>query len=204
MLRKIIYIIIFILTIALVVTEHYNLLDLNKEATRLESITDAIDDTVKEVELTANLIIKNNQNDEKNLTYSYKITIENISGAQLAIKDTTEDYIVFAANGTTEITLNSNEEITFKNLPDGAKYKIEQTTDVSDKYTTSINEVETSVIEGILEVETRVEFDNETIKQETVKKNPYTADNHYLVLFVFIYAIIIVGLAMKLKIKRFE
>ena len=202
--RKIIYIIIFILTIALVVTEHYNLLDLNKEATRIDSITDAIDDTLKEVELAANLIIKNNQNDEKNLTYSYKITIENVSGAQLAMKGTTEDYIVFAANGIAEITLNSNEEIIFKNLPDGAKYKVEQTTDVSDKYTTSINKVKTNSIEGILKVETKVEFDNETIKEETVKKNPYTADNYYLVLFVFIYAIIIIILAMKLKIKRFE
>ena len=67
----------------------------------------------------------------------------------------------------------------------------------------TINRVH-DISEGTLTVDTNVEFDNETIKEETVKKNPYTADNHYLVLIVFIYAVIIISLTMKLKIKRFE
>ena len=202
--RKYIYIIVIVLTITLVVYNHYIGLSADKTAVELDEIIE-LDETQKNTEIKYNLTINNTQNDEKNLVYSYKITIPSISGAYKYTKGTEESYLIFTANGEAEITLNSNDTLVIYDLPEGTTYKVEQTTDVSDKYTTKVGEENTTTIEGTINETSTIEFKNETIIQdEPVKKNPFTSDNHYLVLFVSIYAIILVIIGLKLKIKRFD
>lgn len=203
--RKYIYILVFILTVILVLTEHYVGLNPTKLSKPSAELKEELDDTYKEVAVKADLVIKNLQNDEKELVYTYKLKVENIVGAHLATYKGEEKYIIFAANGEVEIVIDSNESITIADLPEGAKYSIEQITDVSDKYNTTINKEETSKYEGIITTENIIEFNNETIKsKDPVKKNPYTNDNHYLKVIVLVYAAIIIIVALKFRIKRFS
>lgn len=203
--RKYIYVIVFILTIALVLTDDYIGLNTNTATETAEKLQGDIEDTYKSAEIKSNLAIKNLQNDEQELVYTYKIKIDNIVGAQLATYKGEEFYIIFAANGETEVTVDSNETLTIIDVPQGSNYTIEQITDVSDKYNTTINKQEITHYEGVIAEENIVEFNNETIKQQTpVKKNPYTSDNNNLKIIVLVYAAIIIIVALKFKIKRFS
>lgn len=203
--RKYIYVIVFILTIALVLTDHYIGLNTKTATETAEKLQGDIEDTYKSAEINSNLAIKNLQNDEQELVYTYKIKIDNIVGAQLATYKGKEFYIIFAANGETEVTVESNETLTIIDVPQGSNYTIEQITDVSDKYNTTINKQEITHYEGVIAEENIVEFNNETIKSQTpVKKNPYTSDNNNLKIIVLVYAAIIIIVALKFKIKRFS
>lgn len=202
--RKYIYIIVFILTIALILTDYYVGLEKSSSVPSADKLQEEIDDSFNSVELKTDLVIKNFQNDDKELIYTYLLKVENTSGAYLAKYKDEETYIIFAANGETELTIDSNEAIIITDLPQGAKYSIEQTTDVSDKYNTTVNKEETTRIEGVIEEENVIEFSNETIiTKEPVKKNPYTNDNRNLMIIVLVYAAIIIIVALKFRIKRF-
>lgn len=204
--RKYIYIIVFILTIALVITDYYVGLNTATSQEEAKKLQENIDDAYKGAEIKSNLVIKNLQNDEQDLVYTYKIKVENAVGAHLAIYKGEEHYIIFTANGETEVTIDSNENLTIAELPEGAHYTIEQVTDVSDKYNTTINEQEVTKYEGVIAAtENTVEFNNETlVSKKPVNKNPYTSDNNNLKIIVLIYAAIIILVALRLRVKRFE
>ncbi len=202
--RKYIYLLVIVLTIVLVVYNHFIGLSSTKPSVELDN-SPVIEETQKNTEVKYNLKIDNYQNDEKDIIYSYKITIPEISGAYKYSKNNEESYLIFTANGEAEVTLNSNDSLTIYELPEGIKYKIEQITDVSEKYTTKTDETNGTIIEGIISETNNIKFTNETIiSEEPVKKNPFTSDNHYLALFVFIYAVIISIVATRIKVKRFE
>lgn len=209
--RKYIYIIVVILTIALVLVDHYvGLFTDNTNKAVEQHFSDELEEAYNATEISYSLIIKNFQNDNEKTTYTYKIKIPDFVGAQLYTHNGTENYVIFAANGEAEVHLNSNESLIIHNIPEGSNYRIEQVTDVSEKYTTTVNNLESKVIEGTIGSENTIEFNNETIieevpevPEEEEKDNPFTEDNHYLVLTVFIYAIIILFIALRHKIKRF-
>lgn len=202
--RKYIYLLVIFLTIVLVVYNHFIGLSSEKPSVELNN-SPTIEETQKNTEVKYNLKIDNFQNDDQDIIYSYKITIPEISGAYKYSKNNEESYLIFTANGEAEITLNSNSSLTIYDLPEGIKYKIEQITDISEKYTTKVDEKESTIIEGTISETNNIKFSNETIiSEEPVKKNPFTSDNHYLALFVFIYAVIISIIATRIKVKRFE
>jgi len=62
------------------------------------------------------MTIKNIQNDDKNISYIYKIEIDDVVGAKIILLNNKEKFIVFTANGEAQILLNSNESITSKEL----------------------------------------------------------------------------------------
>lgn len=202
--RKIIYIIVFIVTIALVIADSY--IDFNsKQNNNATILQEELDDTYKSADIKSNLVIKNLQNDEQELVYTYLLKIDNVVGAQLTIYKGIESYIIFAANGEVEITIDSNQTLTIVDLPQGSNYSIEQITDVSDKYNTTINKEEKTKYEGTLEEENIVEFNNETLKNEKpIKKNPTTSDKNSSMIIVLIYSAILITIALKLKVKKFE
>lgn len=202
--RKIIYIIVFIVTIALVIADSY--IDFNsKQNNNATVLPEELDDTYKSADIKSNLVIKNFQNDEQELVYTYLLKIDNVVGAQLTIYKGIESYIIFAANGEVEITIDSNQTLTIVDLPQGSNYSIEQITDVSDKYNTTINKEEKTKYEGTLEEENIVEFNNETLKNEKpIKKNPTTSDKNSSMIIVLIYSAILITIALKLKVKKFE
>lgn len=200
--RKYIYILVFILTIALVLTDYY--VGLNSANSVSTEKFQEVEDTQLNVEVKADLVISNLQNDERELVYAYKVKIDGIKGAQLALYDNEEKYIIFTANGEAEITIESNKTMTIKDLPLGSNYSIEQITDVSDKYNTKTNKEEKTSKEGKIEEENYIEFSNETIKTTTqASKNPFTSDNTYLFVGLLIYAIVLIIIAIRIKIKKF-
>lgn len=215
--RKYIYIIVFILTIALVFTDHYiGLLD-RSDSEAVEQLANDLEDNYNAATVSYSLVIKNFQNDDENTLYTYRVKISDINGAQLYTYNNKDDYMVFAANGEANFQVASNQTLIIKEIPEGATYEIEQITDVSNKYTTKVNNIETKIVSGTISSENEVEFANETIippattptedetgkVEEEKKENPFTNDNHYLAVFVFLYASIVLFIAFKNKIKRF-
>lgn len=218
--RRYIYILVFVLTIALVFVDHYIGLTNRNKSEVIEKLNEDLEDNYNAAEVTYSLIIKNFQNDDNEYLYTYRVKIRDINGAQLYTYNNEDNYMVFAANGEANFQIASNESLTIHNIPEGSIYEIEQTTDVSDKYTTKVNNVETKTVTGTIGTSSIVEFDNETIippvqtkpsedgtetpqPEEEEKDNPFTNDTHYLALIVFLYASIILFIAFKNKIKRF-
>lgn len=205
--RKYIYIVVVIFTVALIIADHYIGLKNNEPTTKEEFNIEDLEEPIKQAELKSPLVIKNFQNDKEKVAYTYKIKITNLAGAHKYTYNDEEGYIIFAANGEAEVSLYSNESITIYDIPQEYKYKIEQVTDVSDKYTTTIDSEKRTIIKGTIKEENLIEFENETIikKEEPVKKNPTTTDNNFfLALFVFIYSTVVFIVATNIKVKRFE
>ncbi len=162
--RKYIYILVIMLTFALVSGSYYSdLKQAEKASSAIVDIEEPEEDAYKGVEVSSPLLIKNTQNDNRKLSYLYKINIENAVGSYRYIQNSEEKYLVFNAIGEASIYLKSNESITIYNLPLEAKYKVEQTTDVSEYYKTTINNKETKIAEGTLSLNNSIEFKNNTL-----------------------------------------
>lgn len=167
-----------------------------------------VDDEVdyKEIGNAGTLVINNVQNDNKALAYTYKIVINDVSGAYRYKYNDTQKYIIFSANGEAEITINSNESITIYDLPKGAGYIIEQTGGNSSKYTITANSVVGTKSSGVIGDNSRVTFENKVPVKDGNKNpnNPYTADIYTLGIILFVIATIIFIAIRHIKINRFE
>lgn len=207
--RKFIYLIVIIATIALVIFSETK--SENLSATKVETNAEAldiltIDEIYNSAEMLSPLIIKNTQNDDEEITYNYKIKISEISGAYRYTYNGKESYLVFSANGEAQVSLKSNESITIYDLPNEVSYSVEQTNNVSDKYTTTANNVSGTSIEGTISLETTALFENKTIIVPTKpNKNPYTSSKPILIFgFICLTSMAILYRIRKIKIKRFE
>lgn len=128
-----------------------------------------IEDDLKEMATPVSLTITNYQNTAANLTYTYEINIENVSGAYQITIGNTSQYLVFDAKGRATITLKSNDHATIEELPSGSKYTITQSG--MDSYQTSINDLSTNTYTATLSDSNKVTFRNATTDQSQVKKN---------------------------------
>lgn len=201
--RKYIYILVFVLTIILVLLNHY------QEQKNIESYNVnnnfIVESMYKSIEPTSSLIIKNTQNDNQIHQYEYKIKVDKAVGAYRYTLNDKEKYLVFSALGEANFFLSSNETITIYELPTSSNYVIDQVTDVSDRYVTQINNNIINKVEGTLTLENNIEFYNKakTIV-EPVKKNPTTNDNYVLGLICLIFSTILIVCLKNIKIRRFE
>lgn len=205
--RKIIYIVVFITTIALVVYNDYqqnstlnDALDSNE--TRELNITESYNSS----ELPTSLTIQNYQNDEEEITYTYTLKINDIEGAYRYKYNDKESYLVFSAKGESQITLKSNESLTIYDLPVNTNYLIEQINDVSDTYTTTTNNENKTSNEGTISYETIVTFDNKTIlSKEEPSENPFTSSKPITIFVIMCFvSLVIYTIIHKIKITRFE
>lgn len=205
--RKIVYIVVFITTIALVVYNDYqqnstlnDALDSNE--TRELNIAESYNSS----ELPTSLIIQNYQNDEEEITYTYTLKINDIEGAYRYKYNDKESYLVFSAKGESQITLKSNESLTIYDLPVNTNYLIEQINDVSDTYTTTTNNENKTSNEGTISYETIVTFDNKTIlSKEEQSKNPFTSSKPITIFVIMCFiSLVIYTIIHKIKITRFE
>ena len=221
--RKYIYAIVIWLTIILVTTEYYfNFNVYNKNISENE-LSEKFDETYgeiqKNIELNSTMTIKNIQNDDKNISYIYKIEIDDVVGAKRILLNNKEKFIVFTANGEAQILLNSNESITIYDLPENTKFSVEQINELADTYITKINNEEKSSITGSTSIETNLEFENNVIVKEPIKEeqeevkeeikkeeqdNPVTEDSIKMTFILVITLLVIVILLKNIKIKRFE
>lgn len=210
--RKYIYIIVIWLTILLVATQEFLGLNSSGKATvdsanQLEENYDGILNTVT---IYSQLIIKNFQNDDKNFLYTYKIKVDDVSGAYKYTKNDTEGYIVFSANGEAQFILNSNESLIIHELPNESTYTIEQTSTISKDYMTTVNDEKSTIATGNISQNNTVTFENKTIVKDIEetpiedKKNPVTAD--YIIISMILFVICLISLiAIKsIGIKKFE
>ena len=205
--RKIVYIVVFITTIALVVYNDYqqnstlnDTLDSNE--TRELNIAESYNSS----ELPTSLTIQNYQNDEEEITYTYTLKINDIEGAYRYKYNDKESYLVFSAKGESQITLKSNESLTIYDLPVNTNYLIEQINDVSDTYTTTTNNENKTSNEGTISYETIVTFDNKTIlSKEEPSKNPFTSSKPITIFVIMCFiSLVIYTIIHKIKITRFE
>ena len=205
--RKIVYIVVFITTIALVVYNDYqenstlnDALDSNE--TRELNIAESYNSS----ELPTSLTIQNYQNDEEEITYTYTLKINDIEGAYRYKYNDKESYLVFSAKGESQITLKSNESLTIYDLPVNTNYLIEQINDVSDTYTTTTNNENKTSNEGTISYETIVTFDNKTIlSKEEPSENPFTSSKPITIFVIMCFiSLVIYTIIHKIKITRFE
>lgn len=179
----------------------------NKLQSNQNNIVEEYDD-YNEIDILYPIEIKNYQNDNKVLEYTYKIKINGISGAYKYKYKDKESYMVFTANGESQFILESNESIIIYDLPDNAEYEIEQTNNVSDTYTTKIDKEYKTKVTGNITATSEVAFDNETIKEEVQpdhqEENPYTKDSYYFVVIIAAFALILGYIGKSYKFKRFE
>lgn len=206
--RKHIYILAIFLIVTISITTGHIELD-HRQNQLLNSHTEVEEyDDYKEIELYYPLEIRNYQNDNKVIEYTYKIKIKYISGAYKYKYKDKESYMVFTANGESQFILESNESIIIYDLPENVEYEIEQITNVSNKYTTKIDKEYKTKINGTITTNEVVAFDNETIKLETKpehqEKNPYTKDSYYFVVIIAAFAMIIGFIGKNYRFKRFD
>jgi len=205
--RKHIYILIIFFTIGICITRQQLELDNTTPLPNMDSQNKIEEyDEYNELEITYPLEIRNYQNDNNSFEYTYKLKIKGISGTYKYKYKDRENYMVFTANGEAKIVLDSNESIIIYDIPDNYEYEIEQITDVSDKYTTKIDNEKSNKVTGTITSNSMVAFDNET-KKEIVspekEENPYTVDKHYLIILMSTLALMLIILARAVKIKRF-
>ena len=222
--RKIIYLIVIILTIVLVVSDH---LKNQKEmednlSIPMDEKVDAIDpdDDFEEIyrssAILAPLTIKNYQNDNQNIVYTYDIKINEVQGAYHYIhydKENSpikEGYLIFAANGEATIKINSNESIVIQSLPTDVAFRIEQYATLGEKYVTKVGSKEAAFYEGTISLDNNIIFSNETARKESVniyeekENNPTTADSHDKYILYFMISLSILLSLTSIRIKRFE
>lgn len=206
--RKHIYIIaLFIIVAISITTSHIELDHRENQLLNTQPNVDQYDD-YKEIDILYPLEIRNYQNDNKVIEYTYKIKIKDISGAYKYKYKDKESYMVFTANGESQFVLDSNESIIIYDLPENVEYEIEQTTNVSDNYTTKVDKEYKTIIKGNVTASSQVAFDNETKKPETKpehqEKNPYTKDSYYFIVIIASFALILGMIGKNYKIKRFD
>lgn len=206
--RKHIYIIaLFIIVVISITTSHIELDHRENQLLNTQQNVEQYDD-YKEIDILYPLEIRNYQNDNKVIEYTYKIKIKDISGAYKYKYKDKESYMVFTANGESQFILDSNESIIIYDLPENAEYEIEQTTNVSDNYTTKVDKEYKTIIKGNVTASSQVAFDNETKKPETKpehqEKNPYTKDSYYFIVIIASFALILGMIGKNYKIKRFD
>lgn len=219
--RIYVYIIATVLCVGLVVGEHYFSLTMNDvvniesfetqrylDTADIESELNEFNDEIVDEEIVkannVNLTIVNTQNDTKVLSYTYKITIPDISGAYRYTINDKEKYVVFNARGEATITINSNEKIIIYDIPSGTKYTIEQTGGDSS-YTKKANNVVGTKATGTINKDTTVTYSNTVpVKEPNPSHNPNTADTYTLGFILFAIALVIFIAIRYIKIKRFE
>lgn len=206
--RKHIYIIaLFIIVAISITTSHIELDHRENQLLNTQQNVEQYDD-YKEIDILYPLEIRNYQNDNKVIEYTYKIKIKDISGAYKYKYKDKESYMVFTANGESQFVLDSNESIIIYDLPENVEYEIEQTTNVSDNYTTKVDKEYKTIIKGNVTASSQVAFDNETKKPKTKpehqEKNPYTKDSYYFIVIIALFALILGMIGKNYKIKRFD
>jgi len=232
--RRYIYIIVCLLTMVFVVTNHY--VDLSIASSQLHSLEATnslesnqvddtkIDDAVSYATMKSPLIIKNVQNNTEVINYTYKIKIDEVYGSFQYTCAGKDGYLVFSANGEAEFSMNSNETMTIYELPNEVEFAIEQYNTTELLYKTSVNGMAGTRIVDTISLETYVTFANvysedkenyivppysgiiDSNGQENKKneENPVTGDSLYYVVILVTLFIGILFSLSKMKIKRYE
>ena len=206
--RKFIYLVVIITTIGLVLYSDYHQKEIinNSLSNKDENSEIVITDSYNSLEIPSSLTIKNFQNDDEEIIYTYQLSLSDISGAYLYEYNDKENYLVFSANGQAQITLKSNESITIYDLPNNTNYKITQVNDLSNKYTTTANNENKTSLEGTISYDTTITFENKTIVDKTEStKNPYTYSKPIIIFIIMcVLSISIYKIIKNINIKRYE
>ena len=168
-----------------------------------------------------NLTIHNKQNNDEIANYTYEISIDNVTGAVLTIKNDEREYLVFDANSTTRFNLLSNESITFVDVPINTTYTITQTQ--KDGYKTYVGGTETNTITGTINSNGEVNFNNNVAHveeqtkpeptpqpeakdpfEENKVKNPTTSDKGIIAMIICLVALFTLVLLKGMKLDRYE
>ena len=142
------------------------------------------------------LTIINEQNDNKDNTYTYEINISEISGSyKYSLNNKTSD-ITFDATGNSSITLKPNTIITIYDLPN-SQYKITQ--NINNNYITYVNNNKNHSITSNLNQINKVTFSNKN-KNVTSPQTNRTSIILFNTLIILLISILIIS---KIKVKKY-
>ena len=142
------------------------------------------------------LTISNNQNDYQTNTYTYELNIYNATGAYEYNYNNKTAYLMFDAAGNTTFTLQSNETIIIKNIPESS-YQIKQS--LHNNYITYINNKQTNIYNSNTKTNNQITFVNK-VKQS---KNPNTSTLPIALLILTIITTFTLIFLKRTKIKRY-
>ena len=142
------------------------------------------------------LTISNNQNDYQTSTYTYELNIYNATGAYEYNYNNKTAYLIFDAAGNTTFTLQSNETIIIKNIPESS-YQIKQS--LHNNYITYINNKQTNIYNSNTKTNNQITFVNK-VKQS---KNPNTSTLPIALLILTIITTFTLIFLKRTKIKRY-
>lgn len=142
------------------------------------------------------LTISNNQNDCQTNTYTYELNIYNATGAYEYNYNNKTAYLIFDAAGNTTFTLQSNETIIIKNIPESS-YQIKQS--LHSNYNTYINNKQTNIYNSNTKTNNQITFVNK-VKQS---KNPNTSTLPIALLILTIITTFTLIFLKRTKIKRY-
>lgn len=142
------------------------------------------------------LTISNNQNDYQTNTYTYELNIYNATGAYEYNYNNKTAYLIFDAAGNTTFTLQSNETIIIKNIPESS-YQIKQS--LHNNYNTYINNKQTNIYNSNTKTNNKITFVNK-VKQS---KNPNTSTLPIALLILTIITTFTLIFLKRTKIKRY-
>ena len=142
------------------------------------------------------LTISNLQDDSASNTYTYKLNVYKATGAYQYIYNNNESYIVFDATGNTTFTLQNNEMIIIKNLPESL-FQIEQIP--NNKYITYTNDKKINTLSSNTKETTEITFNNKTKSAS----NPNTGTKETIILITVTITISFLLYLKNKKIKRY-
>lgn len=142
------------------------------------------------------LTIINKQDDQISNTYTYKLNVYNATGAYQYTYNNNDSYLVFDASGNTTFTLQNNETITIKNLPESL-FQIEQIK--NDNYITYTNNKKTNTLNSNTKEINEITFDNKTKNAS----NPNTGTKETIIIITITIILLLITILKTKKIKRY-
>lgn len=142
------------------------------------------------------LTIINKQDDQISNIYTYKLNIYDATGAYQYIYNDNESYLVFDASGNATFTLQNNETITIKNLPESL-FQVEQIK--KDNYITYTNNRKTNTLNSNTKEINEITFDNKTKNAS----NPNTGTKETIILITITIILLLITILKNKKIKRY-
>lgn len=232
--RSYIYVLVIVLTIALVSADYLMGKDLQKiTGDEQYKAVDSKRPEVKLATVSGIISIKNEQNSDESIIYDYKLTIEGLEGAYRYKSNDVEGFLIFTANGQATFKLKSNESIEIYEIPVDSDFAIEQET-TRDDYITKVNQREGNTFSSKIDEDNSIVFNNapkhdtkepekeepkeeekptsEEPKEEEPKETkptdpkdiPNTGSREGLTLIILI-SVIVVGFIFKwIRVKKYE
>ena len=158
--------------------------------------------------------IKNVQNTNEEIEYTYKLHIDGVKGAIPIKNGTKDDYIVFDYDGNSSITIKSNIDLVLMDIPKGRTYSLE--VEKVANYNVKVEDLDITNYKAVIGNNSSISIYSYSLNKEdskiTITKdksndkkdNPSTSDHIALIGLAALFAILFVYMITHSTIKKYE